>query len=604
MMKTLALCVVAAAVSVGGLSPASAGPSVKVDGVTIEGGVSSVNAKVDEYYAIPYATAARWQAPEAHAALDNPFNAAKPSKVKACPQSSAVVVGRSTLAQSEDCLSLNVYVPASAKPASKLPVLFWIHGGALETGVGADYDAADMIAAHGIVVVTINYRLGALGWLAQKALEATQGGTFQHKGDAGNYGLMDQQFALRWVKARIAAFGGDPSKITIDGESAGGLSVLLNLASTATAKGLFRGAIVESGAYQFNNLPGQASYESQYGNAFVNAVLAATGTVHGVRCDKLTAKSAPGDIRTCLRGASVAHLLQAQSAVFGSLGISPDFGPLTLPNSLRKSFSGGKFIHVPVMQGINANEGRYFEPLFIPFPAFEFSAIVGAGGAANYDLTHVSALCGGNSKCTYKKEIKVWVAGLGVPNSVNTAAFDTKLEKSDYPLKSFPDYYLPKSAPSADEGLAQIMTDFLFACNSLDATTGMAKYVPVHAFEFDDPFAPPLLPTPAVTVKPDDQYGYPTASEHGAELQFLFAFPSTASLSSDENKLAKDMQSYWANFVKSGNPNKGTVVPSWPAFADAPNVQKLVPGSASSKPVTTFGAKHFCAVWEPILSKE
>jgi para-nitrobenzyl esterase len=599
-MKILALGAIAAVVSLLCPSLALASPSVEVDGITINGTVSAISAKVDEFYGIPYATAARWQPPKAHAALGNPFDAAHPTMVEACPQPGVVVFGSFVLRQSEDCLSLNVYVPASATAKSKLPVLFWIHGGSLVTGVGADYDAAQMIAAHNIIVVTINYRLGALGWLAQKSLQAAKSDSFQNKGDAGNYGLMDQQFALQWVKKNIAAFGGDPAKVTIDGESAGGLSVLLNLASVSTAKGLFRGAIVESGAYLLHSLPSQAAYEKQYGNAFVDAVLAATPNVNGVACNALTAKSSASRVRTCLRGATVATLLTQQNAVFGSLAISPDFGPLTLPNSLQTSFSGAKFIRVPVLQGINANEGRFFEPGFLGVPTNQFAAIVGAGGPANYDLTHLNSLCG--TSCSYTQEVDLWLTGLGIGATVNTAAFDSKLANSDYPLASFPDYYMPKSAPSADEGLAQILTDYLFACNSLDATTEMAKNVAVYAYEFNDPFAPPLSPTPAVTVQPDDQYGYPTASEHGAEIQFLFDFPFTADLSSSEQKLAKTMQSYWSNFVKSANPNVGATVPSWPAFSATPNVQTLAPGTPASH--TTFGAKHFCAVWEPIISKE
>jgi para-nitrobenzyl esterase len=602
-MKVLAPAAIAAAVSIACLSPAWSAPSVNVDGVTIKGTVSSVNAKVDEYYGIPYATAERWQPPKAHAALSNPFDGSDSSKVKACPQNDAVFVGTSTIAQSEDCLSLNVYVPKSATPASKLPVLFWIHGGALQTGVGADFDAANMIAAHNIIVVTINYRLGALGWLAHQALDAAKGDSFQNKGDAGNYGLMDQQFALQWVKTNIGAFGGDPSKVTIDGESAGGLSVLLNLASTTTAQGLFRGAIVESGAYQFHNVPTQTIYGT-LGNLFVNAVLAATGKVHGVQCNELGTGSSSADILTCLRGATVAHILQAQNNVFGAFGIQPDYGPKTLPNSLLTSFSSGNFIRVPVMQGSNANEGRLFEPFYIPFSPSDFSAIVGAGGAANYDLTHFNSLCGTNKKCTYKNEIAIWLTLLGIPGSVNTASFDSKLEKTDYPLKNFPDYYLPKSAPSADEGLSQIMTDYLYACNNFDAVTDLAKYATVHAYEFNDPFAPPTFASPALTMLPDDQYGFPTASEHASELQFLFAFPFTGSLSGDEQKLEKDMQSYWANFVTSGNPNTGTSVPSWPAFASTPNVQSFVPGTKASKPITTFSKEHFCSVWEPVISLE
>src|SRR5208337_4439559 len=117
-----------------------------------------------------------------------------------------------------------------------------------------EYGAPNMVAANDIILVTINYRLGALGWLAQKTVQAAKANGFQKVGDAGDYGLMDQQFALQWVKKDIAAFGGDPTKVTIAGQSAGGLSVSANLASTTTGKGLFRGAIIESGAYKLHDL--------------------------------------------------------------------------------------------------------------------------------------------------------------------------------------------------------------------------------------------------------------------------------------------------------------------------------------------------------------
>ena len=120
-----------------------------------------------------------------------------------------------------------------------------------------------MVAENNIVVVTINYRLGALGWLVEPGLLASKSrASFQNAGDAGNYGLMDQQFALQWVQRNIARFGGDPKKVTVGGESAGGLSVLSNLASTTTANGLFRGAINMSKAvlYMLHDLPSQTAY--------------------------------------------------------------------------------------------------------------------------------------------------------------------------------------------------------------------------------------------------------------------------------------------------------------------------------------------------------
>src|SRR6201999_1387104 len=129
----------------------------------------------------------------------------------------------------------NVYTPA-ARPGANRPVLVWIHGGGLVQDGGRNYDGTKL-AATGTVVVTINYRLGALGFLAHPALAS------RPDGSAGNYGLMDQQAALRWVRHNIDACGGDPGNVTIAGQSAGGVSVLAHLASSGS-RGLFRRAIV------------------------------------------------------------------------------------------------------------------------------------------------------------------------------------------------------------------------------------------------------------------------------------------------------------------------------------------------------------------------
>ena len=135
-------------------------------------------------------------------------------------------------------LALNVWTPA--KPGEKLPVLVWIHGGAFREGSGGALQfIGETLAAKGIVVVTINYRMGALGFMAHPELTREQGGV------SGNYGLMDQIAALRWVHENIAAFGGDPEKVTIDGQSAGSMSVSAMLATDQT-RGLFRAAIGQS----------------------------------------------------------------------------------------------------------------------------------------------------------------------------------------------------------------------------------------------------------------------------------------------------------------------------------------------------------------------
>src|SRR5262249_7006534 len=145
-----------------------------------------------------------------------------------------------SLAQSEDCLTLNVWAPHGAK---KAPVMVWIHGGAHRFGSGAlsIYDGR-AFARDGVVLVTINYRLGLLGYFGHPALTAAA----KSGEPLGNYGTMDQIAALKWVQQNIVAFGGDPANVTVFGESAGGASTLYLLA-TPSAKGLFAKAIVESG---------------------------------------------------------------------------------------------------------------------------------------------------------------------------------------------------------------------------------------------------------------------------------------------------------------------------------------------------------------------
>ena len=197
---------------------------------------------LDEFFGIRYAApptfSLRWQ-PTQPVPADLATHQALTFGPHCAQLPSAYGVG----SNSEDCLYLNIYRPTGVvhKGSTPLPVMVWIHGGALVVGESDDYDPTKLIATNNVIVVTLNYRLGYLGYLAESGLD-TEGHT------AANYGLMDQQFALDWVNRNIAGFGGDPNKITVFGESAGGLSTLSNLVSP-TAHGLFEQAIVESGAY-------------------------------------------------------------------------------------------------------------------------------------------------------------------------------------------------------------------------------------------------------------------------------------------------------------------------------------------------------------------
>jgi para-nitrobenzyl esterase len=147
---------------------------------------------------------------------------------------------RNSQATSEDCLYLDIYTPAGARPGDRLPVVFWMHGGGFTQGTGVIYSGQRFSSLTNAIFVSINYRLGAYGYLALSELNSAS----PHA--AGNYGLLDQIAALKWVKANIGAFGGDAHNITIDGQSAGAASVCDMLASPL-ARGLFERGVIESG---------------------------------------------------------------------------------------------------------------------------------------------------------------------------------------------------------------------------------------------------------------------------------------------------------------------------------------------------------------------
>src|ERR1700761_2810784 len=231
-------------------SPAASAPAtansviVKVAQGEVQG-VSSDGIAI--YKGLPFAAPPigdlRWRAPKAPA---------KWTGVRAATAFSA------TCAQAEDCLYLNIYEPAEAKNA-KLPVMVWIHGGAFIFGSGSAYDGSQF-ARQGVVVVTVNYRLGRAGWFAHPALTAED-----PKGLLANYGLMDQVAALSWVHDNIKVFGGDPKNITIFGESAGAISVNY-LMLAPQAKGLFQKALAESGFGRLGAKP--IAFAEQSGVAF------------------------------------------------------------------------------------------------------------------------------------------------------------------------------------------------------------------------------------------------------------------------------------------------------------------------------------------------
>jgi para-nitrobenzyl esterase len=333
------------ALALSSAATAQSGPVVDAPSGAVQG---SAEGDLSVFKGIPYAVppvqAMRWRppAPLPRWKGTRPATAFGPACVQ--PQSRAVsVYSGEPMPVSEDCLTLNIWAPAKAKSA---PVFVWIHGGALVTGSSREgtYDGK-RLAEQGAIVVSINYRLGVLGWLAHPQLTAESP---QHV--SGNYGLLDQIAALTWIRHNIAAFGGDPSNVTIAGESAGGLSVMY-LLEAPMARGLFHKAIAES-AYMIS-MP--ELKQSVYG--------APSGEAAG---QMLAAGLQRPDLAQ-LRGMDA----QAITDAAAKMGYGPwgTVDGLVLPEQMVSAFEQGKQAPVPLLAGFNQGEIRSLTVLAPKAPA-------------------------------------------------------------------------------------------------------------------------------------------------------------------------------------------------------------------------------------------
>jgi para-nitrobenzyl esterase len=340
-----------------GVSPAATHSSASSTPVvtTVDGAVrGKATGAIREFLGIPYAAPPvgplRWRPPQPVARWSGERDATTFAPHCAQPASPFAVASLS-----EDCLYLNVFAPASRRHRGDgHPVMVWIHGGGLWIGESDDYDPAKL-AADGTIVVTINYRLGALGFLAHPALADRPGGS------SGAYGLMDQQAALRWVQRNIRAFGGNPRKVTIAGESAGGLSVLAHVASPG-ARGLFAGAIVQSGPALTQTPLDKAETA---GEAFAAKVGCASQTA------------------ACLRGLPVSIIEANDNQALSGYTPGVVDGEV-LEQSIGTALASGRFNRVPIINGTNRDESRLFSAV---------SELQGAPvTAANYQAMIASTL--------------------------------------------------------------------------------------------------------------------------------------------------------------------------------------------------------------------
>lgn len=316
---------------------AAAEPRVKLPEGKLEGvRLSPTAAPVDAYYGIPYAAPPvgplRWHVPQPATAW-NGVRKADHFGARCMQQPLFADMKFRSPGISEDCLTLNVWAPAGTRKGARLPVLFYIHGGGAVAGDGSElrYDGASM-ARRGIVVVTINYRLGVFGFFATPELAAESS---DHA--AGNYGLLDQAAALGWVRRNIAAFGGDPTRITIGGESAGSMSVSLLMVSPIT-RDRFAGAIGESGAVLPPTFhPKSLTQAEQDDEAFARTIGAPT--------------------LEALRAMPAEQLLEAQGLQKRDADIIVD--GLFLTERPFDTFAAGRDAHVPLLLGSNSQENGW-----------------------------------------------------------------------------------------------------------------------------------------------------------------------------------------------------------------------------------------------------
>jgi len=335
-------------------------------------------------YAAPPVGTRRWRAPEPPARWEGTREALAFSGH--CPQLASRFAGvdaePGSLSGTEDCLYLNVYAPrfepgAVPSAATRLPVMVWIHGGGNVIGLADFYDGGNLAVREGVVVVTLNYRLGPLGWFRHAALREGEVGA---EGRSGNYGTLDLVRALEWVRDNVAAFGGDPQRVTIFGESAGGRDVVTLLLSPRAA-GLFHRAIVQSGGTHIapvaeaENFTDDAEPGDRNSSGEVIArMLMAAGEAESREAAKARVESMePAALAAWLRARSPAELFasyqrEAQEGLLDVPQLFADGAVLPAVDPLAQLASAGGWNRVPVMLGTNAHENALFlfpNPLYV-----------------------------------------------------------------------------------------------------------------------------------------------------------------------------------------------------------------------------------------------